>query len=39
MLTQTENNKRLAKNTLLLYGRMLLTVGISFVSSQKLAHN
>lgn len=39
MLTQTENNKRLAKNTLLLYGRMLLTVGISFYSTQLILAN
>lgn len=39
MLTQTENNKRLAKNTLLLYGRMLLTVGISFYSTRLILAN
>lgn len=39
MLTQTENNKRLAKNTLLLYGRMLLTVGISFYSTRFILAN
>ncbi len=39
MSTQTENNKRLAKNTLLLYGRMLLTVGISFYSTRLILAN
>lgn len=39
MSTQTENNKRLAKNTLLLYGRMLLTVGISFYSTRLILDN
>lgn len=39
MTTQSENNKRLAKNTLLLYGRMLLTVGISFYSTRLILAN
>lgn len=39
MSTQTENNKRIAKNTLLLYGRMLLTVGISFYSTRLILAN
>lgn len=39
MSTQTENNKRLAKNTLLLYGRMLLTVGISFYTTRLILAN
>lgn len=39
MSTQAENNKRIAKNTLLLYGRMLLTVGISFYSTRLILAN
>lgn len=39
MTTQSENNKRLIKNTLLLYGRMLLTVGISFYSTRLILAN
>lgn len=39
MATQTENNKRLIRNTLLLYGRMLLTVGISFYSTRLILAN
>lgn len=39
MSTQTENNKRLAKNTFLLYGRMLVTVGISFYSTRLILAN
>lgn len=39
MSTQEENNKRIAKNTLLLYGRMLLTVGISFYSTRLILAN
>lgn len=39
MLAHTENSKRLAKNTLLLYGRMLLTVGISFYSTRLILAN
>lgn len=33
------NNKRLIKNTLLLYGRMLFTVGISFYSTRLILAN
>lgn len=33
------NNKRIAKNTLLLYGRMLLTVGISFYTTRLILAN
>lgn len=39
MSTQAGNNKRIAKNTLLLYGRMLLTVGISFYSTRLILAN
>lgn len=39
MSSQAENNKRIAKNTLLLYGRMLLTVGISFYSTRLILAN
>lgn len=39
MLSQAENNKRIAKNTLLLYGRMLFTVGISFYSTRLILAN
>lgn len=39
MSAETENNKRLAQNTLLLYGRMLLTVGISFYSTRLILAN
>lgn len=39
MPTHSENNKRLAKNTLLLYARMLLTVGISFYSTRLILAN
>lgn len=39
MPTHSENNKRLAKNTLLLYARMLLTVGISFYSARLILAN
>ena len=33
-MTQKENNKRIAKNTLLLYFRMLLTIAISLYTSR-----
>ena len=39
MSIQSDNNKRLAKNTLLLYGRMFLTVGISFYSTRLILAN
>lgn len=39
MPTHSENNKRLAKNTLLLYARMVLTVGISFYSTRLILAN
>ena len=34
MMTTSENNKRIAKNTLLLYGRMLFLMGISLYTSR-----
>lgn len=40
MTTQTSgNNKRIAKNTLILYVRMLFTVGISFYSTRLILAN
>lgn len=39
MSTQADNNKRIAKNTLVLYVRMLLTVGISFYSTRLILAN
>lgn len=33
-MLDNKNNKRIAKNTLLLYGRMLLTMGVSFYTSR-----
>ena len=39
-MSQTlDNNKRIAKNTLILYVRMLLTVGISFYSTRLILAN
>lgn len=39
MPDNSENNKRIAKNTLILYGRMLLTVGISFYTTRLVLAN
>ena len=39
MSTQADNNKRIAKNTLVLYARMLFTVGISFYSTRLILAN
>ena len=39
MESQTENNKRLVKNTAVLYARMFLTVGISFYTSRIVLQN
>lgn len=39
MSIQSQNNKRLAKNTLILYARMLVTVGISFYSTRLILYN
>ena len=39
MSSLSENNKRIAKNTLVLYARMLLTVGISFYSTRLILAN
>lgn len=39
MSTEQTNNKRIAKNTLLLYGRMFLTVGISFYTTRLILLN
>lgn len=39
MSIQSQNNKRLAKNTLILYARMLFTVGISFYSTRLILAN
>lgn len=39
MADHHENNKRLIKNTLLLYARMLCTVGISFYSTRLILAN
>ena len=38
MSTTTENNKRIAKNTLLLYFRMLLTMVVSLYTSRVVLH-
>ena len=34
--TQTDNTKRIAKNTILLYVRMLLMMGISFFTTREV---
>lgn len=34
MLTQSENTKRIAKNTLMLYGRMLFSMLVSLYTSR-----
>lgn len=39
MSDNSANNKRIAKNTLVLYGRMLLTVGISFYTTRLVLAN
>lgn len=39
MSDESQNNKRLAKNTLILYARMLFTVGISFYTTRVLLGN
>ncbi|MDE7379140.1 MAG: lipopolysaccharide biosynthesis protein [Paraprevotella sp.] len=39
MSDESQNNKRLAKNTLILYARMLFTVGISFYSTRLILAN
>lgn len=39
MSSQAENNKRIAKNTFVLYLRMLTTVGISFYTSRVILSN
>lgn len=39
MSHESQNNKRLAKNTLILYARMLFTVGISFYSTRLIFSN
>ena len=39
MSQTSENNKRIAKNTLILYVRMLFTVGISFYSTRLILAN
>lgn len=39
MTNTTENNKRIAKNTMILYFRMLCTVGISFYTSRVILSN
>lgn len=39
MSNESHNNKRLAKNTLILYVRMLFTVGISFYTTRVLLGN
>ena len=39
MSNESQNNKRLAKNTLILYARMLFTVGISFYSTENQRQN
>lgn len=39
MTNESQNNKRIAKNTLILYARMLLTVGISFYSTRLILAN
>lgn len=39
MSNESQNNKRLAKNTLILYARMLFTVGISFYTTRVLLGN
>ena len=39
MSNESQNNKRLAKNTLILYARMLFTVGISFYSTRLILVN
>ena len=39
MPDNSANNKRIAKNTLILYGRMLLTVGISFYTTRLILAN
>lgn len=39
MASESQNNKRLAKNTLILYARMLFTVGISFYSTRLILAN
>ena len=39
MPDNSANNKRIAKNTLVLYGRMLLTVGISFYTTRLVLAN
>ena len=39
MTNESENSKRLAKNTLILYARMLFTVGISFYTTRLILVN
>lgn len=39
MTNESENSKRLAKNTLILYARMLFTVGISFYTTRLILAN
>lgn len=39
MSNESQNNKRLARNTLILYARMLFTVGISFYSTRLILAN
>lgn len=39
MTNTTENNKRIAKNTMILYLRMICTVGISFYTSRVILSN
>ena len=39
MSDNSDNNKRIAKNTLVLYGRMLLTMGISFYTTRLVLEN
>ncbi|MBO5426995.1 MAG: lipopolysaccharide biosynthesis protein [Prevotella sp.] len=39
MSNESQNNKRLAKNTLILYARMMFTVGINFYSTRLVLAN
>lgn len=39
MSNESQNNKRLAKNTLILYARMIFTVGINFYSTRLILAN
>ena len=39
MTNESANSKRLAKNTLILYARMLFTVGISFYTTRLILAN